>query len=90
MSKDLQCINEFHLQETFLVPNERERYVRGCLYGVSQAGYTSWPSLGEILPLLLFPTKFHFAFIWEANWPTQARSNLVHPGLPPYKQPLSY
>ena len=26
--------------------------------------YPSWPSFGEILPLLLFPIKVHLVYIW--------------------------
>jgi hypothetical protein len=28
-----------------------------------------WPDLGEIPPLILFPTKFHFVFIWKPSKP---------------------
>ena len=53
--------------------------LRGCLYWTSQPGNPNWPVLDQVPPLFLFPTKFHFAFIWEPSWPTSARSRL---GLP--------
>ena len=36
---------------------------------MSQPGYPSWPGLGDILPLLLFPTKFIFhLYGYQPDW----------------------
>jgi hypothetical protein len=39
-------------------------------YGLFTWSVPELTRLCEIPPFLLFPTKFHFGFIWEPSWPT--------------------